>query len=68
MPLTAGGDTVIEMNNRRQKMTEQKKQPQLIQWEAQGGCEAACPHGCWVEPDGHCPHGKPSWLIVMGLI
>lgn len=40
----------------------------LIQWEAQGGCEAACPHGCWVEPDGICPHGKPSWLIVMGLI
>ena len=40
----------------------------LMQWEAEGGCEAACPHGCWVEPDGRCPHGKPSWLIVMGLI
>jgi len=22
----------------------------LIAWEAQGGCEAACPHHCWVEP------------------
>jgi hypothetical protein len=40
----------------------------LIEWEAEGGCEAACPEGCWVEPDGVCPHGKPSWLIVMGLI
>ena len=40
----------------------------LMQWETEGGCEAACPHGCWVEPDGRCPHGKPSWLIVMGLI
>jgi hypothetical protein len=40
----------------------------LIEWEAEGGCEAACPEGCWVEPDGYCPHGKPSWLIVMGLI
>ena len=41
----------------------------LMQWmNNDGGCEAACPHGCWVEPDGTCPHGKPSWLIVMGLI
>ncbi len=23
----------------------------LMEWEAEGGCEAACPHGCWVEPD-----------------
>lgn len=40
----------------------------LIGWEAQGGCEAACPHGCWVEPDGMCPHGNPSWLLKLGLI
>ena len=24
--------------------------------------------GCRVEPDGKCPHGKPSWLIVLGFI
>lgn len=24
--------------------------------------------GCNVEPDGHCPHGKASWLVVLGLI
>ena len=40
----------------------------LMEWEAEGGCEAACPYGCWVEPDGTCPHGHPSWLIVMGLV
>ena len=40
----------------------------LIQWEAEGGCEAACPHGCWVEPDGVCSHGNPSWLLRLGLI
>ena len=34
----------------------------------EGGCEAACPHGCWVEPDGTCPHGNPSWLLKLGLI
>lgn len=24
--------------------------------------------GCWVEQDGTCEHGHPSWLIRMGLI
>lgn len=40
----------------------------LMEWESEGGCEAACPHGCWVEPDGTCPHGNPSWLLRLGLI
>jgi len=40
----------------------------LIAWEAEGGCEAACPHHCWVEPDGICNHGNPSWLLRLGLI
>ena len=41
----------------------------LMRWmHDDGGCEAACPYRCWTEPDGHCPHGKPSWLLVMGLI
>jgi hypothetical protein len=31
-----------------------------------GGCEAT--DGCWVEPDGHCEHGQPSWLLALGLI
>lgn len=31
-----------------------------------GGCEAT--DGCWVEPDGTCPHGHPSWFLVLGLI
>ena len=40
----------------------------LIEWEAEGGCEAACPHHCWTEPDGVCAHGNPSWLLKLGLI
>lgn len=40
----------------------------LMEWEAEGGCEAACPEHCWVEPDGTCEHGHPSWLLKMGLI
>ena len=39
----------------------------LMRWnDDDGGCEAT--DGCWVEPDGYCEHGKPSWLIAMGLI
>ena len=40
----------------------------LIEWEAEGGCEAACSHHCWTEPDGVCAHGNPSWLLKLGLI
>lgn len=38
----------------------------LMEWEAEGGCEAT--DGCWVESDGVCPHGHPSWLLALGLI
>ena len=34
-------------------------------WE-DGGCEAT--DGCWIEPDGVCQHGHPSWLLRLGLI
>lgn len=34
-------------------------------WE-DAGCEAT--DGCWVEVDGRCPHGHPSWLLRMGLV
>jgi hypothetical protein len=40
----------------------------LMEWDAEGGCEAACPHHCWVEPDGICSHGNPSWLLKLGMI
>ena len=38
----------------------------LMAWEFNGICEAV--DGCTVEPDGTCPHGCPSWLLVLGLI
>ena len=40
----------------------------LQEWSDDGGCEAACPHGCWVETDGTCDHGNPSWLLLLGMI
>jgi len=38
----------------------------LMDWFMDGVSEAT--DGCHVEPDGYCPHGKPSWFIVLGLI
>lgn len=38
----------------------------LRQIEDDGGCEAT--DSCWVEPDGHCEHDKPSWLLALRLI
>lgn len=34
----------------------------------EGEFETACPHGCVVEPDGVCPHGFSSPLLILGLI
>lgn len=31
-----------------------------------GGCVAT--NGCWVEIDGVCPHGHPSWFIHFELM
>lgn len=38
----------------------------LEEWMSDCGCEAI--DGCWVEPDGVCPHGFDSWLLAMGMI
>ena len=39
----------------------------LMDMDSDGGDHEAT-DGCWVEPDGECEHGHPSWLIAMGLI
>lgn len=38
----------------------------LEEQDADGGCDAT--DGCWVEPDGTCEHGHPSWMLRLGLI
>lgn len=47
-------------------MTQVPDLETLMDWEAEDGCEAT--DGCWVEPDGTCPHGCKSWLLELGLI
>ena len=39
---------------------------ELEEFEEDGGCLAT--DGCWTDPDGTCPHGHPSWLLVLGMI
>lgn len=40
---------------------------QLEAWMGEGGCEAVgC--GCWIEPDGTCECGNPSWFLFLGMI
>lgn len=38
----------------------------MERWISEGVAKAT--DGCRVEPDGRCPHGKPSWLLRLGLI
>jgi hypothetical protein len=50
--------------------TKKKKKAPSIKtmqrWLYDGVAKTPC--GCRVEPDGYCNHGKPSWLIILGLI
>jgi hypothetical protein len=46
--------------------TERPDLVTLEEWHSDGGCEAS--DGCWVEPDGVCQHGHPSWLLRLGYI
>lgn len=38
----------------------------IDRWISTGVAKAT--DGCKVEPDGVCPHGKESWLLVLGWI
>ena len=40
----------------------------MIEMESEGLAETECPEGCVVEPDGTCPHGFDSLLLINGLI
>lgn len=51
------------------RVTTNLKRPSirtLEKWMMRGVAKAT--DGCEVEPDGECPHGCKSWLIVMGYI
>jgi hypothetical protein len=53
---------------RNQHSLDEPSFEELEDWMMDSGCEAACEHACWIEHDGYCLHGKPSWFIKLGLI
>lgn len=51
------------------KAVATKKAPSvatMMKWLDTGRAKAT--DGCVTEPDGHCEHGKPSWMLVLGVI
>lgn len=48
------------------KKSKQPSVKTMERWMDSGIAKAT--DGCKVEPDGTCPHGCQSWLIVLGLI
>lgn len=61
--------TVAYLKEKGYKEGKAPKPPSLAmlkKWCDDGSAETLC--GCTVEPDGVCPHGNPSWLIILGLI
>ena len=58
VPLHAGGTTMT--TGKRPSVATMEK------WVERGVARAT--DGCRVEPDGRCPHGAESWLLVLGMI
>jgi hypothetical protein len=49
-----------------QPTTEEPTPETLAQWTDEGRCQAT--DGCWLDTDTpECPHGHPSWAVVLGL-
>jgi hypothetical protein len=62
-------DAIAALVARGRTVEKCKKPPTLktlTKWSMDGVAKAT--DGCKVEPDGTCPHGKKSWLLVMGVI
>jgi hypothetical protein len=66
---TGSDNRLTEREAKKWAIAHGKKVPSIAtleRWEFNGTCKT--PDGCTVEPDGHCPHGFPSWLLIEGFI
>ena len=59
-------DTYLAAHPGDYKVSTPPSLAKMEEWQNDCGCKAL--DGCWVEPDGTCQHGKPSWLLALGLI
>ena len=57
---------VTRTDNYPKPTTKKPSIKKLEVWSEEGGCPAT--DGCWVEMDGTCSHGHPSWMLRLGLI
>ena len=46
--------------------TDEPDLDEIMEMESEGGCDAT--DGCYVETDGVCEHGYPSWMLYLGYI
>lgn len=49
---------------KRLNKTHEPSLKTMQKWLSDGVAKAT--DGCRVEPDGYCPHGKPSWILKLG--
>lgn len=62
-------EIIAELQAKGRQVDRVQKPPTLAtleRWVDNGVAKAT--DGCRVEPDGECPHGKPSWLRILGYI
>jgi hypothetical protein len=59
-------EAVAMSSGRPEPTVEEPSIEDLYEWGLDNGCEAT--DGCWVEPDGVCEHGHPSWMLKLGYI
>ncbi|CAM5443928.1 hypothetical protein SALBM311S_11635 [Streptomyces alboniger] len=64
--LIASRDAKEDQEPEREDGTGRPSIEEMQSWMSEGGAEAR--DGCWVEPDGTCEHGSPSWLLAIGVI
>jgi len=60
---------ILRMGGKQRRVDIVEPKPdieQLEAWARESGCYTSC--GCWVEPDGVCEHGVPSWMMLLGFI
>ena len=53
-------------NSTVEKISKPPSEAKMERWHGDGYCLTT--DGCKTEPDGHCEHGKPSWMLALGYI
>ncbi len=60
--------TKAEQREANELLQEGMLSGESFDWIDGGATPTVCPEGCEVEPDGYCPHGYESVLVMAGLI